>query len=48
MRQAHMSNHVCREVLCLIQKPGNVASFLLLAYEALFDMRKASVHQKPS
>lgn len=43
-----MSNHVCREVLCLIQKPGNVASFLPLAYEALFDMRKASVHQKPS
>lgn len=34
-----MSNHVCREVLCLIQKPGNVASFLPLAYEALFDMR---------
>lgn len=24
---AHMSNHVCREVLFLIQQPGNVASF---------------------
>lgn len=29
-----MSDHVCREVLCLIQKAGNVASFWALAYEA--------------
>lgn len=33
-RRAHMSNHVCREVLCLIQKPENMASFSPLAYEA--------------
>ena len=45
---AHMSNHVCREVLCLIQKPGNVASFSPPALRGLFDMRKRSVWQKPS